>query len=200
MMSVVNPLCIILVKSDSKGDRLLFRYPYNAEQPSESNKQNKRRNPYSLMALEDCLQSPLPQTSNIHKGNLSGFTDEVLSTLFAVKPELCNRKFELKVNDVRFVSHPTLMHSKGPKDDQKSQSSILINIVFALHAQASYSIVKCYYELSKRLGVALVREESRVGYLSDEMKIMVKSHDEVAAAVLEHENGNIQTTVSAFDL
>lgn len=129
-------------------------------------------------------------------GQLCGFTDEVLSTLFAVKPELCNKKFELKVNDVRFVAHPTLMQSKETKEDQKF-SSILINIVFALHAQASYSIVKCYYELSKRLGHALVYEEERVGYLSDEMKLMVKTHDEIGG--VDQGNYSLQS-LSAFDL
>lgn len=118
----------------------------------------------------------------------------MLSTLFAVKAELCNQKFELKVNDVRFVAHPTLMQSKSGKDDQTG-SSILINIVFALYAQASYSIVKCYYELSKRLGNALVYEENRVGYLTDEMRLMVKTHDEVAAA---SNDGPVQT-FAAFD-
>lgn len=63
----VNPLSIILVKSDSKGDRLLFRYPYRVESNETSN-QNKRRNPYSVPAQEDILQSPPPQTSNIHQG------------------------------------------------------------------------------------------------------------------------------------
>lgn len=126
-------------------------------------------------------------------GQLSGFSDEVLSTLFAVKAELCNQKFELKVNDVRFVAHPTLMQSKSGKDDQTG-SSILINIVFALYAQASYSIVKCYYELSKRLGNALVYEENRVGYLTDEMRLMVKTHDEVAAS----NDGTQAQTSAAF--
>lgn len=133
---------------------------------------------------------------SLSTGQLCGFTDEVLSTLFAVKPELCNRKFELKVNDVRFVAHPTLMQSKETKEDQKF-SSILINIVFALHAQASYSIVKCYYELSKRLGHALVYEEERVGYLSDEMKLMVKTHDEIGG--VDQGNYSMQS-LSAFDL
>lgn len=63
----VNPLSIILVKSDSKGDRLLFRYPYRVES-NETSHQNKRRNPYSIPAQEDILQSPPPQTSNIHQG------------------------------------------------------------------------------------------------------------------------------------
>lgn len=71
-------------------------------------------------------------------GQLSGLTDQMLSTLFAVKAELCNRKFELKVNDVRFVGHPTLLPYRSNKDD--SARNVLINIVFALQASASHSI------------------------------------------------------------
>lgn len=67
----VNPLSIILVKSDSKGDRLLFRYPYRVES-EEIQSQIKRRNPYSVPAQEDILQSPPPQTSNIHQGKKQG--------------------------------------------------------------------------------------------------------------------------------
>lgn len=190
----VNPLSIILVKSDSKGDRLLFRFPYR-EEAIESSQTTKRRNPYSVVPQEDCLQSPPPQTSNIVNGRLVGFTDEVLSTLFAVKAELCDQKFELKVNDVRFVAHPTLLQSKTSKDEQNG-SAILINIVFALYAQASYSIVKCYYELSKRLGNALVYEENRMGYLTDEMRSILKTHDEVAENI---EEGRSLQGFSAFD-
>lgn len=190
----VNPLSIILVKSDSKGDRLLFRFPY-CDDDGEINQTAKRRNPYSIIAQEDCLQTPPPQTSNISNGRLVGFPDEVLSTLFAVKAELCDQKFELKVNDVRFVAHPTLLHSKTSKDEQNG-SAILINIVFALYAQASYSIVKCYYELSKRLGNALVYEENRVGYLTDEMRSILKTHDEVAENI---EEGRSLQGLSAFD-
>lgn len=61
-------------------------------------------------------------------------SDEVLSSLFACKQNLANQKFELKINDTRFVSHPALMENKN--------SYILINIVFALQAQCSYSIGK----------------------------------------------------------
>lgn len=63
----VNPLCIILVKSDSKGDRLLFRYPYSVESDDKAT-ENKRRNPYSIPVQDDILQSPPSQTSNIHRG------------------------------------------------------------------------------------------------------------------------------------
>ncbi|XP_018396328.1 PREDICTED: nitrogen permease regulator 3-like protein [Cyphomyrmex costatus] len=173
----IHPLSIILVKSDSKGDRLLFRYPHMTSYVRDLNQYTKRKNPYSLTNTEDLLQSlPFP-TSNISNGNLTGLTDEVLSTLFAVKPELCEQKFELKVNDVRFVGHPTLVLSRSLKE---VNSSMLFNIVFALQAQASHSIVKCYYDLSKRLGIALRHEEKRCGFLTDEIKIMVSTHDEIA--------------------
>ncbi|XP_053994563.1 GATOR complex protein NPRL3 [Hylaeus volcanicus] len=173
----INPLSIILVKSDSKGDRLLFRYPYVAKYTRDSNQCTKRKNPYSLTITEDLLQSLPFLTSNISNGNLTGVTDEVLSTLFAVKPELCEQKFELKVNDVRFVGHPTLVPSRGLKE---VNSSMLFNIVFALQAQASHSIVKCYYDLSRRLGIALRHEEKRCGFVMEEIKMMVSTHDEVA--------------------
>lgn len=185
----VNPLNIFFVKSDSKGDRLLFRYPYTTENKDES-KQKKygRHNPYAINSTEDLLQNPQSQTSNICKGQLSGFTDEMLSTLFAVKAELCNRKFELKVNDVRFVGHPTLLPYRTNKDD--TATMILINIVFALQASASHSVVKCYYDLSKRLGKALRHEEKRCSYLTEEMKIMLAAHDEVSVLDSEMKSDN----------
>lgn len=180
---------IFFVKSDSKGDRLLFRYPYTTENKDES-KQKKygRHNPYAINSTEDLLQNPQSQTSNICKGQLSGFTDEMLSTLFAVKAELCNRKFELKVNDVRFVGHPTLLPYRTNKDD--TATMILINIVFALQASASHSVVKCYYDLSKRLGKALRHEEKRCSYLTEEMKIMLAAHDEVSVLDSEMKSDN----------
>lgn len=67
----VNPLNIFFVKSDSKGDRLLFRYPYTTENKDES-KQKKcgRHNPYAVSSAEDLLQNSQSQTSNIYKGIL----------------------------------------------------------------------------------------------------------------------------------
>lgn len=127
--------------------------------------QKEKISPYSITLLEDNSQKP--ETSPCAIGNMS---DDVLSSLFACKQNLANQKFELKINDTRFVSHPALMENKN--------SFILINIVFALQAQCSYSIVKCYYELSKRLGIGLLYEERRVNYLTKEMKTMLKIHDD----------------------
>jgi hypothetical protein len=130
-----NPISIILVKSDSKGDRLLFRYPYIQinDQDNEANKLDKKNSPFSISLLEEQHKddNQMRQLSGIENGMES---DEVLSSLFACKLELANQKFELKINEIRFVSHPSKMQNKN--------SFILINIVFALRAQCSYSIGK----------------------------------------------------------
>uniref|UniRef100_A0A1B6E1R3 GATOR complex protein NPRL3 n=1 Tax=Clastoptera arizonana TaxID=38151 RepID=A0A1B6E1R3_9HEMI len=197
-----DPISVILVKSDSKGDRLLFRYPYATDIRTESSQQIRNKNPYALYTTED-LQGLTPQTFNIQKGNLTGLSDEVLSTLFAVKQELCERKFELKVNDIRFVGHPTLLQSgprkNSPESKQTNPSCVLINIVFALQAVANHSIVKCYYDLSKRLGVALRHEERRCNYVSEDVKIMIAAHDEIGARQ-EADNGKSDDSNSPFEL
>ncbi|CAG9861909.1 unnamed protein product [Phyllotreta striolata] len=178
----VSPLSIILVKSDSKGDRLLFRYPFQTRCNDEPSSKG-RKNPYTLPVVDDLLQSPKQSFSNINKENLTGLTDEVLSSLFAVKTELCNRKFELKVNDVRFVSHPTLLQLRN-KQEKEDDSGMLVNIVFALQALASHSVVnwkilvKCYHDLSKRMGIVLKYEEKRCGYVSEQTQLMTTAHDD----------------------
>lgn len=142
----VSPLSVILVKSDSKGDRLLFRYPFQTQQSREPSG-TRRKSPYTTK-VEDCLHYTTPQNSNINKENLTGYTDEVLSFLFAVKMELCNRKFELKVNDVRFVSHPTLLQLRNKQSKEDDSGLMLINVVFAVQALASHSVgkfINCNY-------------------------------------------------------
>lgn len=62
----VNPLSIILVKSDSKGDRLLFRYPYNVPQQFQASVIPARKTPYSIVnSADDILQNAPPTVSNI---------------------------------------------------------------------------------------------------------------------------------------
>jgi hypothetical protein len=50
------------------------------------------------------------------------------------------------------------------------------------------STVKCYYELSKRLGLGLLYEERRVNYLTKEMKTMLKVHEDT---ILDHKSERI---------
>lgn len=178
-MNDTNPLSIILVQDGSKGDKLLFLYPFLKRPSGEPHAIGKRHNHYAVPVRDD-LQTARASSSNIENGQLVGFPDQVLSNLFAVKTQLCGKKFELKVNDVRFVGHPTLLETSVSQVATRWQPSsiILFNIVFALRASASHSVVNCYHDLSQRLGAALRHEEQRGSYLSNEAKIMLAVHDE----------------------
>lgn len=195
------PLGVFLVKSDSKEEKLLFRFPYSIDDKKESvvNKQNK----YAIIITEDTfnkddnnsIDKPIGKTpqmpsysdltssistqmvntsTNETIAKVIGITDNSFSTLFSVNPKLCGQKFELKINDIRFVGHPMLL-TRGQKE------LLIFNVVFALKANASHDIVDCYHELSQKIAIGLHYEENRCGYLSAETKLMVALHDEVSA-------------------
>ncbi|CAN8002936.1 unnamed protein product [Ixodes hexagonus] len=176
-MDEASPLGVYLVKSGSKGDRLLFRYPYAIDTESDSHGNKKRSNPYALIVNEDILNTTRSRTcSEVSDKNLVLISDKALSNLFATKSELCNRKFELKVNDVRFVGHPVQLCSK-----RETSTFLMFNVVFALKANASHDIVNFYHDFTHKVAIALSSEENRCNYLSGELKSMLQAHDDTVA-------------------
>ncbi|XP_035694844.1 GATOR complex protein NPRL3-like isoform X2 [Branchiostoma floridae] len=183
-MADCSPISIILVSSGSlRGDRLLFRYPYQELPCKPAISPAVATNPYVLREA-DCSGS----TSN---QGLTGYTDKILATLMATKTELAGEKFELKVDNLRFVGHPTLLHqissftdlskSEGPSPRREPSPIILFNIVFVIQANVSPSLNQYYHDLSKRLALAIRHEEWRCGYLNKQAQIMRDVHDEVSA-------------------
>ena len=181
----MDPLCFILVKSGAHGGKLLFKYPFNntSESLSESVHHNcGGSNPYKLTISEDLLnQRTHVEQSNIRQGQLHGLSDETLANLFSVSKDLCGSKFELKVNDVRFVGHPVSLEPDEGANVGRRTTLTMFHIVIALKADTHYSIVHCYHELSMRLGLVLYHEEMRLGYMTQQMKSLIAAHDEVSS-------------------
>ena len=103
--SCLDPLCIILVKSGAHGGKLLFKYPFNNHPALLTSPNNfVRENPYALTISEDLLNQRVNvEPTNIKDDQLDGLSDETLANLFSVSKDMCGAKFELKLNDVRFV-------------------------------------------------------------------------------------------------
>lgn len=178
-MSEADPLGIFLVKSGSKGDRLVFRYPYTQEDKRNICNKKTSKNPYSVIieGKDDLCCSRKESSRDCSESGLLGFDDKVLSNLFAVKPEICGKKFELKIDNIRFVGHPTQL----PYASNREPSTIrMFNVVFALKANATHSIVNCYHDLSHRLSIAILHEEQRCDYLTRQVKYMQCADDEIA--------------------
>ncbi|XP_069919862.1 GATOR1 complex protein NPRL3 isoform X6 [Oryctolagus cuniculus] len=101
---------------------------------------------------------------------------------------MCGQKFELKIDNVRFVGHPTLLqHALGqisktdPSPKRDAPTMILFNVVFALRANADPSVINCLHNLSRRIATVLQHEERRCQYLTREAKLILALQDEVSA-------------------
>lgn len=184
-----SPISVILVSSGSRGNKLLFRYPFQKATDSPSSLTAKQRSPYALNTSAEGPEDP--------DGD-SRFSDIILATILTTKSDMCGKKFELKIDNVRFVGHPTLLQHptviQGSKTDpspkREMPTMILFNVVFALRANADISVISCMHNLSRRIAIALQHEERRCQYLTREAKLMLSVQDEITTMT---ENGNPQS-------
>ncbi|XP_014059761.1 GATOR complex protein NPRL3 isoform X2 [Salmo salar] len=173
-----SPISVILVTSGSRGNKLLFRYPFQRVADCTSSLTTKQRSPYALNTTGDVLEDP--------DGD-SRFSDIILATILATKSDMCGKKFELKIDNVRFVGHPTLLQhphtiqvsKTDPSPKREMPTMILFSVVFALRANADPSVISCMHNLSRRIAIALQHEERRCQYLTREAKLMLAVQDEV---------------------
>ncbi|XP_073915904.1 GATOR1 complex protein NPRL3 isoform X4 [Castor canadensis] len=186
-----SPISVILVSSGSRGNKLLFRYPFQRSQEHPASQTNKPRSRYAVNNTGDHADDqdgdssePCPPTD---EQLVAGFSDVILATILATKSEMCGQKFELKIDNVRFVGHPTLLqHGLGqvsktdPSPKREAPTMILFNVVFALRANADPSVINCLHNLSRRIATVLQHEERRCQYLTREAKLILALQDEVS--------------------
>ncbi|XP_060945324.1 GATOR complex protein NPRL3 isoform X1 [Limanda limanda] len=186
-----SPISVILVSSGSRGNKLLFRYPFQRAAECPASLTAKQRSPYAQNTTGDVVedqdgdsreQSPLTDEQLV-----AGFSDIILATILATKSDMCGKKFELKIDNVRFVGHPTLLQhppiiqvsKTDPSPKREMPTMILFNVVFALRANADPSVISCMHNLSRRIAIALQHEERRCQYLTREAKLMLAVQDEI---------------------
>ncbi|XP_037363751.1 GATOR complex protein NPRL3 isoform X1 [Talpa occidentalis] len=175
-----SPISVILVSSGSRGNKLLFRYPFQRGRERRASQTSQARSRYAVNSSGD------------HADDQDGdarFSDVILATILATKSEMCGQKFELKIDNVRFVGHPTLLqHALGqvsktdPSPKREAPTMILFNVVFALRANADPSVISCLHTLSRRIATVLQHEERRCQYLTREARLILALQDEASAA------------------
>nr|CAI94886.1 chromosome 16 open reading frame 35 [Homo sapiens]CAI95612.1 chromosome 16 open reading frame 35 [Homo sapiens] len=154
MRDNTSPISVILVSSGSRGNKLLFRYPFQRSQEHPASQTSKPRSRYAASNTGDHADE---------QDGDSRFSDVILATILATKSEMCGQKFELKIDNVRFVGHPTLLqHALG-------------------QANADPSVINCLHNLSRRIATVLQHEERRCQYLTREAKLILALQDEVSA-------------------
>ncbi|EMP26509.1 Nitrogen permease regulator 3-like protein [Chelonia mydas] len=174
-----SPISVILVSSGSRGNKLLFRFPFTRGPEHPAAQAGKPRSRYAVNSTNDNTED---------QDGDSRFSDVILATILATKSDMCGKKFELKIDNVRFVGHPTLLqHALGqvsktdPSPKREMPTMILFNVVFALRANADPSVINCLHNLSRRIAIVLQHEERRCQYLTREAKLILAIQDEVSA-------------------
>ncbi|KAG8558496.1 hypothetical protein GDO81_017023 [Engystomops pustulosus] len=187
-----SPISVILVSSGSRGNKLLFRYPFQRTPETQSLQTSNPRSRYALNNTGDNAEDadgdskePCPLTD---EQLVAGFSDVILATILATKSDMCGKKFELKIDNVRFVGHPTLLQhalcqvsKTDPSPKRETPTMILFNVVFALRANVDPSVINCLHNLSRRIAIVLQHEERRCQYLTREAKLILAIQDEVSA-------------------
>ncbi|XP_059175944.1 GATOR complex protein NPRL3-like [Physella acuta] len=191
MLNDLSPVAVILITSGTRGNRLLFRYPYTQE-PRHANKSKRviGKNPYAIKITENLQDGKKSKvfTSYIKDGVFTGFSNQTIANFLFVKSDLCGKKFSVEIDDVRFVGYPiSLLHLTRDTNLQNSMSStsrqhniLSVNVVFVLRAGVSESVISCYQELTQQMAVAIAHEEKRCQYLTKEAKIMMSAFDEAS--------------------
>ncbi|EDO44918.1 predicted protein [Nematostella vectensis] len=161
-----SPVSVILVTAGSRGQRVLFRYPYQSN--SDEGERESSKSHYAL--------------PHSNEGCSARFSDSTLANILTPKPMLCGQRFELKIDNMLFVGHPMLLNESNRGDGRKEEVMMkLFNIVFILKAEADPTLISSYHDLSKRLAIALKHEERRCRYLTKERETMLAVHDEVCS-------------------
>ncbi|XP_003383272.2 PREDICTED: nitrogen permease regulator 3-like protein [Amphimedon queenslandica] len=137
----VKPQAVALVSSGSRGNKLLF-YDSGIAKPH---------------SLESELLNKLPQRT--------------LAEILASCAVMQDRKFELRVDEWKFVGHPFLL--------QTSSWSISFNIAFVLQSTCSPEAVGSYNSLSRALGAALIHEEHRTEFFKNQYALLMQISDQV---------------------
>ncbi|KAM6423811.1 GATOR1 complex protein NPRL3 isoform 1-T1 [Liasis olivaceus] len=187
-----SPISVILVSSGSRGNKLLFRFPFQRGPGNPAAQTGKSRSRYAVNSIGENVEDPDGDSREPYpltdEQVVSGFSDVILATILATKSDMCGKKFELKIDNIRFVGHPTLLqHAFGqvsktdPSPKREMPTMILFNVVFALRATADPSVISCLHNLSRRIAIVLQHEERRCQYLTREAKLILAIQDEVSA-------------------
>lgn len=137
-----RPIAVALVTSGSRGNRLLFFHKGQAACRCAE-------------GLKDVISELPPRT---------------LAEVLAPSPSMVDRKFELSVDEWKFVGHPFSV--------QSDSFSISFNVVFVLQSYCRLEIVLAYDHLSHLIGSAMVHEENKSTYLNTQFGLLMQLLEE----------------------
>ncbi|XP_064405824.1 GATOR1 complex protein NPRL3-like isoform X2 [Halichondria panicea] len=109
-------------------------------------------------------------TVTTHEDVASVLPPTTLAEILAPSSLMVDRKFELSVDQWRFVGHPFSVYN--------GTFSITFNVVFVLESHCSEKLIEAYDHLSHLIGSAIVHEEKKCDFLCQEVNLLMQLLEE----------------------
>lgn len=202
ILKETSPLSVLFVKSGSGGNRLLFRYPYDEsffDDPSLGietiTEQDRSQIRNVICENDEALCNMFSVNPNLcgHKLEIKinnvRYVCHPMSLLQTPQSPTSPNSTSMvtSASSYRHQTHHRVgfgstsldcLSSSNHYQDIHTNDVTSFNIVFALRSSASYDIVDCFHDLSKRLAIAFSSEEKRCSYLTREIKVIMSTLDE----------------------
>ncbi|VDN58358.1 unnamed protein product [Dracunculus medinensis] len=148
------PLGVLFVTMGANHEQISFSYPFSSN--------------YIMTFDKECSPEQFVATTAVPV--------QILAYLLSAKGT-CEKFFELKIDNIRFAGFPKIVSKPTGRSPQA------FNIVFVLIANASVYLVQSFQLLSKKLAIALDEEQSRCGYLAEQMTSMLNDCDKTDSSI-----------------
>ncbi|KAM3721895.1 GATOR complex protein [Dirofilaria immitis] len=163
-----SPLGIMFVTMGENHEQVSFAYPFQNDSsvPIESQSISSSE-PYRTIYAQSLKELDERNTSEAEQ---YGVPTKILAHLLSARG-ICEKPFEIKIDNIRFAGFPkTVSHPTG-------RSPQTFHVVFILIAKAAADLVTSFQELSRKIAIAIDEEQTRCGYLAEQMTAILNEHE-----------------------
>ncbi|VDM95177.1 unnamed protein product [Thelazia callipaeda] len=155
-----SPLGIMFVTMGENHEQVSFAYPFPG---SHSLSPCQKRTSFESSA--GCISE---RTKN--DVEQYGIPTKILAHLLSARG-IGEKPFEIKIDNIRFAGYPKTVTNPTARSPQT------FHVVFVLIANASAHLVASFQNLSRKIAIAIDEEQTRCGYLAEQMTRMLIEHE-----------------------
>ncbi|CAG9530894.1 unnamed protein product [Cercopithifilaria johnstoni] len=163
-----SPLGIMFVTMGENHEQVSFAYPFQGDFSFSSESQSlSSSEPYQTIYAQSPRSSDERNRSDAEQ---YGVPTKILAHLLSARG-ICEKPFEIKIDNIRFAGFPKTVSRPTGRSPQT------FHVVFILIAKAAADLVTSFQELSRKIAIAIDEEQTRCGYLAEQMTTILNEHE-----------------------
>jgi hypothetical protein len=168
---------LLLVTNGSKGHKLVWYYDCRQE------KQDADMTISTISHKIPEEEEPLAKMEKARTLELfHGLDMMFVADMLSPKIGLCDKRFQLTLDQVTYIGHPVTVIQDDSHVEQRAVLSMsLFHIVFLLHSTQQLLLDAMYQRIIKPLSMALRHEQSRCGYVRNEVETILSIYESEAS-------------------